>query len=59
MLNDKSTLIAKAKAREAAEKLRAGADIEKVAKEYKLEVTSPAEFRSLRFGGKDWDNRST
>lgn len=36
--------IAKSKAKEAADKLRAGQDMEKVAKEYKLEVSSPAEF---------------
>jgi peptidyl-prolyl cis-trans isomerase D len=44
IVNDKATLIAKEKAREAAEKLRAGQDIDKVAKEYKLDVSSPAEF---------------
>ncbi len=44
VLTDKTTLIAQAKAKEAAAKLRAGEDIEKVAKEYKLEVSSPAEF---------------
>jgi peptidyl-prolyl cis-trans isomerase D len=36
--------IADVKAKEAAEKLRAGEDFEKVAKEYKLDVSSPAEF---------------
>jgi peptidyl-prolyl cis-trans isomerase D len=44
LLDDKAQAIAKAKAKEAADKLRAGEDIEKVAKEMKLEVTSPAEF---------------
>ncbi|HVO97955.1 MAG TPA: peptidylprolyl isomerase [Bryobacteraceae bacterium] len=44
---DKSTLIAKAKAKEAADKLRAGEDMEKVAREYKLEVSSPPEFSRL------------
>ena len=44
VISDRTTLMAKAKAKEAAAKLRAGEDIEKVAKEYKLEVTSPAEF---------------
>jgi len=41
---EKALGIAKAKAAEAAAKLRAGEDIEKVAKEYKLEVSKPAEF---------------
>lgn len=40
----KTTTIAAEKAREAAEKIRAGADIEKVAKEYKQELVSPAPF---------------
>ncbi|MGA3187100.1 MAG: peptidyl-prolyl cis-trans isomerase [Bryobacteraceae bacterium] len=40
----KTTTVAKDKAREAAAKIRGGEDMEKVAKEYKLEVTSPAEF---------------
>jgi peptidyl-prolyl cis-trans isomerase D len=44
VLSDKSILLAKAKAKEAADKLRAGEDFDKVAKEYKLEVGSPAEF---------------
>ncbi len=43
-ITDKSALIAKEKAREAADKLRAGEDMEKVAREYKLEVSSPPEF---------------
>ncbi len=41
---DKTTVIAHVKSKEAAAKLRAGEDIDKVAKEYKLEVSSPAEF---------------
>jgi peptidyl-prolyl cis-trans isomerase D len=41
---EKALGIAKAKAAEAAAKLRAGEDMEKVAKEYKLEVSKPAEF---------------
>jgi hypothetical protein len=41
---DKTTVIAHSKSKEAAVKLRAGEDIDKVAKEYKLEVSSPAEF---------------
>ncbi len=44
VLTEKSTVIAQAKAKEAAAKLKAGEDIDKVAKEYKLEVSSPAEF---------------
>ena len=40
----KTTQVASAKALEAAQKLRAGEDIGKVAKEYKLEVMSPVEF---------------
>jgi peptidyl-prolyl cis-trans isomerase D len=44
LLTEKTDAVAKSKAVDAAEKLRAGADMEKVAKEYKLEVTSPAEF---------------
>ena len=40
----KTTDVAKQKAREAVEKIRAGEDMEKVAKEYKLEVTTPAAF---------------
>jgi peptidyl-prolyl cis-trans isomerase D len=40
----KAEEVAKVKAKEAADKLRAGEDIEKVAKEYKLEVSKPAEF---------------
>jgi hypothetical protein len=44
LTSDKSTQIAKTKALEAAQKLRAGEDIGKVAKEYKLEVTSPVDF---------------
>jgi hypothetical protein len=43
-VGDKAIGVATAKAKEAAEKIRAGADMEKVAKEYKLEVSSPAEF---------------
>ncbi len=43
-VTEKSVVIAKDKAKEAAAKLRAGEDMQKVAKEYKLEVTSPAEF---------------
>jgi peptidyl-prolyl cis-trans isomerase D len=44
VVGDKSLAIAKAKATEAAAKLRAGEDIDKVAKEYKLDVSKPAEF---------------
>lgn len=44
LIDDKSQSLAKAKADEAAAKLRAGQDMDKVAKEYKLEVSSPAEF---------------
>jgi peptidyl-prolyl cis-trans isomerase D len=40
----KATVLAKDKAKEAAAKLRAGEDMEKVAKEYKIEVHKPAEF---------------
>ena len=49
--------MAKAKAKEAAAKIRAGEDMEKVAKEYKLEVTNPAEFGRSRFGGRPWARR--
>jgi peptidyl-prolyl cis-trans isomerase D len=42
--SEKAIAVAKDKAKEAAAKLRAGEDIEKVAKEYKLEVSKPAEF---------------
>lgn len=44
VITDKANLIAKAKAQEAAGKLRAGEDMDKVAREYKLEVSSPPEF---------------
>ncbi len=44
LITAKSTLVAQEKAREALGKLRAGETMEKVAKEYKLEVTSPAPF---------------
>jgi hypothetical protein len=43
-VSEKAIAVAKNKATEAAAKLRAGEDIEKVAKEYKLEVIKPAEF---------------
>lgn len=41
---DKATLLANAKAKEAAEKIRAGEDMAKVAKEYKLDLATPPEF---------------
>jgi peptidyl-prolyl cis-trans isomerase D len=44
LVAEKAIAVAKSKAKEAAEKLRAGEDMEKVAKEYKLEVNKPAEF---------------
>ncbi len=44
LVSEKAIAVAKNKAKEAAEKLRAGEDMEKVAKEYKLEVNKPAEF---------------
>jgi peptidyl-prolyl cis-trans isomerase D len=44
LVSEKAIAVAKEKAKEAAAKLRAGEDIEKVAKEYKLEVNKPAEF---------------
>jgi peptidyl-prolyl cis-trans isomerase D len=44
MLTDRSATLAHSKSREAAEKLRGGEDIEKVAKGMKLEVNSPAQF---------------
>jgi peptidyl-prolyl cis-trans isomerase D len=44
LVSERSIAVAKDKATEAAAKLRAGEDIEKVAKEYKLEVSKPAEF---------------
>jgi len=44
LVGEKALAITKTKAAEAAAKLRAGEDIEKVAKEYKLDVTKPAEF---------------
>jgi peptidyl-prolyl cis-trans isomerase D len=44
MLTDRATTLAHSKSREAAEKLRGGEDIEKVAKGMKLEVNSPAQF---------------
>ena len=44
MLTDRSTTLAHSKSREAAEKLRGGEDIDKVAKGMKLEVNSPAQF---------------
>lgn len=44
ILTERSTLVAHSKSREAAEKLRGGEDIEKVAKSMKLEVNSPAQF---------------
>jgi peptidyl-prolyl cis-trans isomerase D len=44
VISEKANIIAKTKATEAAEKLRKGESIDKVAKELKLEVTSPAEF---------------
>lgn len=44
LVAEKSIGVAKEKATEAAAKLRAGEDMEKVAKEYKIEVSKPAEF---------------
>src|SRR5208283_4258413 len=44
MLKDRSTILAHGRAREAAEKMRGGEDIDKVAKGMKLEVSSPAQF---------------
>jgi peptidyl-prolyl cis-trans isomerase D len=44
LIGEKALVLAKAKAQEAANKLKAGEDIEKVAKEYKLDVNKPAEF---------------
>jgi peptidyl-prolyl cis-trans isomerase D len=44
LVAERAIAVAKSKAKEAAEKLRAGEDMEKVAKEYKLEVNKPAEF---------------
>ena len=44
LITDKSMGVAKEKAAEAANKIRAGEDMAKVAKDYKLEVMSPAEF---------------
>jgi len=44
VISDKSQVIAGDRAKEAADKLKAGADMEKVAKSMKLEVTTPAEF---------------
>ncbi len=44
LIADKALGVVKAKAKEALDKLRAGEDIGKVAKEYKLEVSKPAEF---------------
>jgi peptidyl-prolyl cis-trans isomerase D len=44
MLTERSTMVAHSKSREAAEKLRGGEDIDKVAKGMKLEVNSPAQF---------------
>jgi peptidyl-prolyl cis-trans isomerase D len=44
LVTEKALAISHAKSKEAAEKLRAGEDIAKVAKDYKLDVSSPAEF---------------
>ena len=44
LVGEKALAVAKAKATEAAAKLRAGEDIGKVAKEYNLDVSKPAEF---------------
>lgn len=44
LVGEKALGLAKTKASEAAAKLRAGEDIDKVAKEYKLDVSKPAEF---------------
>jgi peptidyl-prolyl cis-trans isomerase D len=44
MVTDRATAIAHTKAREAAEKLRGGEDIDKVAKGMKLDANSPAQF---------------
>jgi peptidyl-prolyl cis-trans isomerase D len=44
LISLKAIDVAKQKATEAAAKIRAGQDIEKVAKEYKLEVKTPPEF---------------
>ena len=43
------------KAKEAARNSARGEDIEKVAKEIKLEVNSPARIRPRRFSGRAWD----
>ena len=44
LVSEKSIAVAKNRATEAVAKLKAGEDMEKVAKEYKLEVSKPAEF---------------
>jgi parvulin-like peptidyl-prolyl isomerase len=44
LVSEKAIAVAKDKAKEAAAKLQAGEDIEKVAKEYKVDVSKPAEF---------------
>jgi peptidyl-prolyl cis-trans isomerase D len=44
MVTDRAMALAHTKAKEAADKIRGGQDIEKVAKEMKLEAQSPAEF---------------
>jgi len=44
VISDKSIVLAKAKAKEAGDKLRAGEDFDKLAREFKLEAATPAEF---------------
>ena len=44
LIGAKTLAVAKAKAKEAFDKLRAGEDMDKVAKEFKLELSKPAEF---------------
>ena len=44
IINDKAQLIATERAKQAAEKIRAGEDMDKVAKSMKLEVTQSSEF---------------
>jgi peptidyl-prolyl cis-trans isomerase D len=44
LVSEKAIAVAKSRATEAVAKLKAGEDMEKVAKEYKLDVSKPAEF---------------
>ena len=52
LVTDKSAQIAADRAKEAAERLKKGEDISKVAKSFQLDVTTSSMLRARRFGGR-------